>query len=486
MNIGMIDNRYYKILANYWQAFKARQLWRPFIFLFVIIISSYLGPRFAIGNHFPRLIILPLVLLIVLSAASIILIRHPNLGLALLIVASLAIPFTIGTGSESPINASVLILSFLIVLWFVDMFIQKRQLRFISSQPIAAILAFLVASLIGYGFGQLNWFSIQGAPSRAQIGGFLIFLLSAGAFLLVAHQANIHGLKWMTGIFAVLGGLYIVGRIIPQIGVWTASLGFFKTGSTNNSLFWTWLVAIAFSQAVFNSTLAFRWRLLLGFLLVGTFIISIGYNRDWTSGWLPSIIAVVVILLVARPRFGMVALLIAGTFLFINSQMSENLLLQGNQYSLTTRLEAWTILGNIIKVNPIFGLGFGNYYFYTALFPINGYYVPFNSHNNYVDLVAQIGLLGTACFLWFFWAVWRVGWKLRNKAPIGFAQAYVYGALGGLAGTLIAAFLGDWVLPFVYNIGINGFRSSILTWLFLGGLIAIDNINKSGLREIGD
>jgi hypothetical protein len=485
MNFIKTDSRFFQMLENYWLAFRSRQLWRPLIFISVLFISIYLAPRFAIGNQIPRLIILPIVLLIVGGGAAIILIRHPNLGLALLIVASLAIPFTIGTGSESPINASVLILCFLIVLWLADMFIQKRQIRLISSKPIAAILAFLVASLIGYGFGQLNWFSVQGAPSRAQFGGFLIFLLSAGAFLLIAHQANIHGLKWMTGIFMVLGALYIVGRIIPQVSSLTLKLGFFKIGSID-SLFWTWLVAIAFSQAVFNSHLALPWRVALGILVCSTFLVSFGYTRDWTSGWLPALAAVVVILFAARPRFGVVALVIAGIFLFINSQISENLVLQGNQYSLSTRVEAWSILGNIIKVNPIFGTGFANYYFYTALFPINGYYVPFNSHNNYVDLVAQTGLLGTACFLWFFWAVGRVGWKLRNLVPIGFEQAYVYGALGGLVGTLVAAILGDWVLPFVYNIGLNGFRSSILAWLFLGGLIAIEKINKAGSREIGD
>jgi O-antigen ligase len=485
MNFIKTDKRLFQTLENYWLAFKSRQLWRPLIFLAVLIISSYLAPRFALGNQLPRLIILPIILLIVGGGVSIILIRHPNLGFAILIVASLAIPFTIGTGSESPINASVLILGFLIFLWLADMFIQKRQLRFLSSKPIAAILAFLVASIIGYGFGQLNWFSVQGAPSRAQFGGFLIFLLSAGAFLVIAHQANLQGLKWMTGIFLALGALYIVGRFIPQLSSLTLRLGFFKIGSID-SLFWTWLVAIAFSQAFLNSHLGLPWRVALGILVCGTFLISFGYTRDWTSGWLPALAAVVIILFAAKPRIGIFALLIAGIFLFINSQTSENLVLQGNQYSLTTRVEAWAILGNIIKVNPIFGTGFANYYFYTALFPINGYYVPFNSHNNYVDLVAQTGLLGTACFFWFFWTVGRLGWRLRNRVHVGFEQAYVYGALGGLVGTLVAAFLGDWVLPFVYNIGLNGFRSSILAWLFLGGLIAIENLNKAGSREIGD
>ena len=60
----------------------------------------------------------------------------------------------------------------------------------------------------------------------------------------------------------------------------------------------------------------------------------------------------------------------------------------------------------------------------------------------------------------------------------GFAQAYIYGALGGVVGTLVAALLVDWVLPFVYNIGFTGFRGSLLLWLFLGGLVSIEQLVK--------
>jgi len=73
-------------------------------------------------------------------------------------------------------------------------------------------------------------------------------------------------------------------------------------------------------------------------------------------------------------------------------------------------------------------------------------------------------------------AIWRVGWRLRASAPEGFPQAYVVGCLGGLAGMLAAGMLGDWVLPFVYNIGLWGMRASVLGWLFLGGLVAMEQI----------
>jgi len=48
--------------------------------------------------------------------------------------------------------------------------------------------------------------------------------------------------------------------------------------------------------------------------------------------------------------------------------------------------------------------------------------------------------------------------------------------LGGLVGTLAAGMLGDWILPFVYNVGLHGYRSSVIFWLFLGGLVALEQI----------
>lgn len=58
----------------------------------------------------------------------------------------------------------------------------------------------------------------------------------------------------------------------------------------------------------------------------------------------------------------------------------------------------------------------------------------------------------------------------------------VWGA-GGLAGTLAAGMLADWVLPFLYNIKITGMRASVLGWLSLGGLVALEETTRRA-REL--
>jgi O-antigen ligase len=126
----------------------------------------------------------------------------------------------------------------------------------------------------------------------------------------------------------------------------------------------------------------------------------------------------------------------------------------------------------------VLGLGFSNYWHYASLYPIMGYAVEFNSHDQYLDIVLQTGFVGGATFLWLMEALAWLGLRLRGRLTDGFAQGYVDACLAGLAGSLAAGFLGDWFLPFVYNIGIGGFRSSMLGWFFLGGLVAIEQMTR--------
>jgi O-antigen ligase len=225
-------------------------------------------------------------------------------------------------------------------------------------------------------------------------------------------------------------------------------------------------------RTAFNHRLRLRWRIVLSGILLATFYVAYVQASAWKSGWVPPLVAVLAILAFRfwRPAFFLVPLGSIPAYYF------ANLLIGTDQYSWGTRLDAWAIVINIVKANPILGLGFANYYWITPLFPIRGYAVVFNSHNQYIDILAQTGLVGLACFLWFFWEVGRLGWRLRERAPAGFARAYVYGALGGLVGILVAAALVDWVLPFVYNIGLTGFRASVLAWIFLGGLVSLEQM----------
>jgi O-antigen ligase len=419
--------------------------------------------------------IIPLVLIAGAVGAFVIL-RWPLLGLVGIIVGGLVVPVGIGTGSESEINPSILLIVLLLGITVLEA-IKDRRLEWGKSRTILPLMAFLGASVISFLVGQLPWFYTSPSPIRAQLGGFGIFVLSAAAFLLTMRMVKeLRWLERLTWVFLCLVAVYMLGQILPPLGSLVSRL---YLVSAVGSLFWVWSMALAFSQAVFNRQLRMEWRLALLALVGLTMFIAMTRNLGWTSGWAPALVAIGVIMLVGAPKIGIPLAVLGGVVMLLRSSIVSGLLNVGdNAYSELTRLQAWSILFDIIKVSPIVGFGPANYYSYTPLFSIMGYHVKFNSHNNYVDLLAQTGILGTACFLWFSVEVGRVGWQLRARVPEGFAQAYVYAALGGLAGTLVAGMLGDWVLPFVYNIGLAGFRASVLGWIFMGGLMALEQMSR--------
>jgi O-antigen ligase len=438
--------------------------WLPPLLIAGMLLLSLALPLVTPLRFWPFLIGLPIAAGVILAF-----IRWPPLGLFALVVTALVVPSPTLPGG---LNLAALLLGLLIGLWLLRAILEQRGTRLAPSRTVKPLLLLVLVAVLAFGIGQLPWFtSVPMAPLDAQLGGLAIFVLSVGVFLLVVHQVrDQRWLELLTWLFLALGALFITGWFVPSLGGITSRL--FQLGATSNSMFWVWLLALAFSQAWLNKRLHWGWRLALVALVVATLYVALVPIVDWKSGWMPSLVAIAAIIGLRSWRAGL-ALALLG---LVGAKDIFSQVIASDEYSYSTRIDAWKVLLEMIKVNPITGFGPANYYWYAKLFPIRGYTIRFNSHNQYVDIVAQTGLLGLACVLWFAWEIGRLGWRLRTRVSPGFAEAYVYGALGGLAGTLAAGIFADWFLPFVYNIGLDGFRGSMLPWLFLGGLVSLEQI----------
>jgi hypothetical protein len=450
-----------------------------------IVIVALMLSLFEAINPRPRNTLIILGLLVAM-VGLIFLLRKPILGIIGVILAAMFFPALLSGGAGNLLSAPIILLVLTITIWLVDMLVRQRKIRFLRSRVVLAAFVFLIVSIIAFLNGQINYYSFaQVAPITAQIGGFAVFFLSMGALLVSAHL--IKDIKWLetiTWLYLVIGGIYIIfGRVITYTEPYIRSR--FAFGSTDSaSAFWIWLAAMAFSQALFNRRLDKRIRLVLLGLVVAEMYVGIVQAYDWKSGWLPAVIAILTILWIGIPRIRIPGAVVAVAAIVLNQFTKIGSVITRNEdYSILTREVAQRLVLEIAKVNPVLGLGFSNYYWYTRLFPILGYRVQFNSHNNYVDIIAQSGLVGLACFLWLAFEVGLVGWNLEKKVPDGFARAYVLGVLGGLVGTLASGILGDWILPFVYNVGLNGFRASMMAWLFIGGMIALEGMYTASLAS---
>jgi hypothetical protein len=445
------------------------QFWvRLVIVVSVLFLSGYLA-RDASDKY---------LFVIIGACGGVILLRRPLLGLVALLVSTLVVPFSIGTGSQTPLNITVILIPALLVVWLADM-IQHQKIRLVPSSTNLPLFALAISATVSFIAGGLPWNLFAAtAPLTAQLGGLAVFIFSAGVFFLVANQvSDQRWLEILTMLFLAIASLYMVGRFgVPFL----SSLSTLMNGlGSDGSMFWVWLTALASGQLFFNKKLSRPIQLWLAALIVATLYVGWFLARSWTSGYLPPMVAIGTILWLRSWRLGLVAAVAAILFVLIGN---SNLLaaLEGlKSYSIVTRDEARDILlQQVFPLSPILGLGPANYYWYTPLIPILGWYVSFNSHNNYVDIIMQTGLVGLACFFWVVGGVGMLGWRLRKHFANDFAQGYLNACLGGLAGTLVSCWLADWLLPFVYNIGLRGFRASVLAWIFMGGLVSLEQIAR--------
>ncbi len=455
-----------------------RVLWQQ-----VAIVTAVLLFSLVVAGRLPSRLAVLVMGLPVLVAGGYALLHWPAVGLLGLIMGGLLVR----TEIIYNIGITALITLGLTAVWIFDMVAIKRQLTFVQSRTFAPLLLFLSVTIIAFINGQLPWYPTSPAPLDGQIGGILILVVIICAYLLVAH--NVRDMRWLKGmvfLFIGIGAFFTILRAIP--GTVPILRLIFAPEIPSGSMFWTWLMAMAFSQAALNRRLAKHWRLLLGFVLAVTMYLAFGEARAWISGWFPPLIALGLALWLGAPKQALWFTLAASALFLIQSQtiLSRFLYIGDNEYSQITRLEAWRIIGEIVKVSPFLGLGPANYSYYTPLFPILGFYVQFNSHNNYVDIVAQTGILGLAAMLWFIFEIIRLAWRLyKTVPPGGFLYAYVVGTFGGIVATFVSGMLGDWFLPYVYNATIRSLRTSILPWLFMGGLLAIEYMlqHRTGLEQ---
>lgn len=438
-------------------------LYRALVVVFVLYLSYFFG------QHPSRLILV----LPVAAAGALVLLTRPELGVLALIPAALVVPIAIGTGTLTTINAVIMLVPALVLLW-IFLMVQTRGIRLAPSPTNLPLAVFGLSATISFLAGNISWsYFAASASMMAQLGGLAIFLFSAAAFLIVGNLVKeAIWLQRMVWLFIGLGALYIAGRVVP--GGWVIA-NLFPSGATG-SLFWMWLAALSASQALLNGALKPSYRAALLLLVLAELAVGFIQGRSWVSGWAPAIVALGILAWLRSWRLGL-AVTVAGLILVaVFRPMLPQETIALDEYSIATRGDAAEImLRDVLPANPILGLGPANYYYYTPLYPLRGYYISFNSHNQYLDILAQTGIVGLVAFLWLMLAIARLGWRIFRRAQDSFARAYACACLAGLAGTLASGFLGDWFIPFIYNIGFDGFRSSVLAWLFLGGLVILQN-----------
>ncbi len=432
---------------------------RPLLISGVLLGSAVLS-FFASYQH------LALVLALIVGLATVsITIRHPGLGLIAILLSSMMIPFR----GPSGVNPTMGLTALLTLLWIVGMIVRDREIRWAPSRTNRPLIIMVVGACLSFLVGQLRWFDpLTPAPMGAQLGALSMFVLAAFAFFLGANQIHeMRWLRWMVWAFLAVATFFLLVRLSP-FGIPNQ----FLRGGEYRGVLMLWFGCLAFAMAYFNKDLSLRWRLVLAALTVIIVYYNFVVKYAEKSGWMPLLASLAIIWAVQSWR-NLLTLVLLGAFPAIYLVTDA---IATDEYSYLTRIDALVIIIEMIKTSPFLGLGPANYRWYTPIFAIRGFEVSFNSHNNFADIAAQTGLIGMLSFLWVFIEVGWLGLKLRYRVAGGFARAFVFATIGATVGTVMLAAMADWVIPFFYNLGMSGFRSAAVGWLFSGALVSVGRL----------
>jgi O-antigen ligase len=127
---------------------------------------------------------------------------------------------------------------------------------------------------------------------------------------------------------------------------------------------------------------------------------------------------------------------------------------------------------------PFLGVGPGNMWPY-----MHTYSVLDTTHNQYTNLLLELGIAGLACFLAFISGALRTGLRLRRRFSSSFSRTLALGWIGAFAGVVIGALTGDVLIPSVRNSGLETFGFIYPQWVLLGLLVGRAHSEGLGSSE---
>ncbi len=126
---------------------------------------------------------------------------------------------------------------------------------------------------------------------------------------------------------------------------------------------------------------------------------------------------------------------------------------------------------------PVLGVGPGNSYIYMLQRSPIG-----TPHNQYLNILVEFGVLGLAAWLAFLGFALRTGLRIYREATHPAHRTFVLGWLGMFAGMVVGGVTGDFMVHSIRNGGIELFSGYYLQWVMLGGLVAVDRMERATRR----
>ena len=444
----------------------------------ILVVVGYLATMPKIGLLVPVAIIAPM--------AVFALLKRIELGLAAMLLSAVFVRFRLPTGTASEIVMSLLLCGGLLGLWVIHMLVEDRRLALKPTPVNTPLLAFMITVVIsliwGKAFRDVFVHDI-GSPFVAVASAAVMVLLPMTLFLVANLVRDVRWLQAMVWLFLGAGLVSLVITLIIDLGIGPTntilSLVFYNgvVWINTHGLFSMWYLSFALALALFHRRLHWALRASLLAFAAGWIFWGFILRTTWLSGWVPTFIAAGIVVFMRSKKWflvvAIIAIVVAGGYYLRTAFEAET------EESGHTRLAAYEVNWRVTGKHILFGTGPAGYAsYYMSYFPAEG----MATHSNYIDIIAQTGIVGTFFILWFFgtqaWSGYKLRLELQGRGD--FAESLSVAVLAGTAGCMIAMALGDWLFPFAYTQSITGFDAAMINWFFMGSLWALRHNLASG------
>ena len=394
-----------------------------------------------------------------------------------------------------------------LMFWGIKL-LEEEKFKFVYSPLNIPVLILILFSCLSLIWSDAVYVSLQQLP---------LFLV--GPFLYFIIINNIHRKQQINHILTVLlilGGLFGIYGILQYNGIdfpiWAENVGRFQVFGLfgNVNYFAEYLIVflpIAVSLFLVSQNKFRRILLLIGIVAMGASL-TFTFTRGSYLGFGSALIFMFFVFLISRGKsfiknnkkifiIILIAIIII-TFLFtvptplnkddtfiskIKSRISPTALTQS--YPIRRRIATWKFTALMIKDHFLIGSGIGTFKYntlkYQAKFFEQGdnrsiypYGFAEKSHNEYLQLWAELGIIGLLIFIWLLICYFNYGIKLLRRIKDDYMQGLIIGLMGSIVAVLVDALFG---FP------LHLMATIVLFWLSIGLTITIGRIKPSPINE---
>lgn len=382
------------------------------------------------------------------------------------------INISLPTGTGSRLVFSLLLTIVLVTLWVLRLFIVDKRIYLIPSPVNAPLLGFMIITVIA-----LVWSNVFRDPlvviwssfPLVQIVSTVVMVMLPMAFFLTANNIQKEQtLKLLVAIMLLAGFLGLFRQY-----------GYIDLPINVGGLYYLWVVSLSTGLALFVKQLA-RWQRGLLLLLAGLWVYwGIGLHVSWLAGWLPSVIVVGVLTFMRSKKWFFIIMVATLVYIGINFNYWYGIVFKSESSSSgVTRLAAWEMNWRVTDQHLLFGTGPAGYAaYYMSYFPTEA----MATHSNYLDIIAQTGVVGFVLCIWFFISLAWQGYRLvsRLKGRGDFIEGMANAVFAGTIACIVMMGFGDWLFPFAYTQTIAGFNYAVYNWIFMGTVLVINRMTEA-------